>query len=318
MRINIGIVGYGNLGKAVEKQVVSNKDLNLIAIFSRRTILSQFGTPIEPFENIQNFKRKIDIMLLCGGSKNDLLFQTPQVLEHFDCINTFDTHEKIIDEYKKLNEIAKKNQHILIMSCGWDPGLFSIIRATMYAISLNKSTTFWGRGISMGHSDALRNIPNVIDAIEFTVPNKQAKNFAKRGIYKNTSLHERECFVVANEKDATKIEYQIKNIPFYFKNQPTKVSFVSHEKLLKLKSKLFHKGEIIGFFKTNNGLKTNWSFSISMQSNPDFTAQIILAYIKAVINLSNNKMTGCFTPLDIPASFLFDENKKDSVIKEFC
>lgn len=319
MKTNIGIVGYGNLGKAVERQVIAYKNFNLVAIFSRRTIKSAYGTLVEPYENYKNYQSKIDIMLLCGGSANDLEIQTPEILEYFDCVNTFDTHKKISSEFHKLNEIAKKSNHILIMSCGWDPGIFSIIRATMFAISKTEPITFWGKGISMGHSDAIRQIDCVVDGVQFTIPNQEAKQKAKRGVaFDNLPLHKRDCFVVANKKDEPKIEYKIKNIPNYFKGQPTKVNFVSHETLLKLKNKLSHKGEIVCSFKHISGTKSTMNFSVSMKSNPDFTASIILAYTTAVINMKENQMTGSFTPIDIPASFLFTENQREQLLTNFC
>ena len=162
MKINIGIVGYGNLGKSIEKQILSNKKFNLVAIFSRRTVVSNYNTIIEPYENYKNYLSRIDIMLLCGSSKYDLETQTPEFLEYFDCINTFDNHEKIPIELEKLNIVAKNSQHRLIMSCGWDPGIFSFVRAMFYAIGENSPVTFWGKGISLGHSDVIRKIDGVI------------------------------------------------------------------------------------------------------------------------------------------------------------
>lgn len=316
MKTNIGIVGYGNLGKAAEKQVLSNKNFNLIAIFSRRTVKSAYGTLIEPYDNIKLFQGKIDIMLLCGGSFNDLETQTAEILKYYNCINTFDNHQKISTELSSLNNIAKQHNHILIMSCGWDPGIFSVIRALMFSITKTTPTTFWGKGISMGHSDVIRQVDGVYDGIQFTIPNKKSLTLAKKGIFdSNIKRHFRECFVVAEAKNQPKIEYKIKNIPNYFKDQPTSVHFVSHELLLKLKNKLSHKGEVICVSKTT---KSKLHFSVSMESNPEFTSNIIMAYINAVINLKKHKITGSFTPLDIPISFLFDDGHKNSLIEKFC
>jgi diaminopimelate dehydrogenase len=319
MKVNIGIVGYGNLGKAVEQTVLSNANLNLIAIFSRRTVTSKFDTKIEPYEAYKNYIGKIHIMLLCGGSKSDLEIQTPEIARYFDTINTFDTHKKIPSELKKLNEICKENGHVSIMSCGWDPGIFSIIRGLFSAISKNEPKTFWGRGISMGHSDAIRRVPKVEGGIEFTVPNKAAVRLAKLGkLPDSTPMHFRECYVVAEKKDQPQIEYEIKNIPNYFKGQPTTVNFVSDIELLKLKSKMIHKGEIIETFKTVHGSKCKMNFSVYMDSNPNFTATIMTTYINAIINMKENKMTGAFTALDIPISFLYSSSNREKLIKTLC
>ena len=199
MKIRIGIVGYGNLGKAVEQIVLSNPKLNLVAIFSRRTIKSKFNVKIEPFDNFLDYKNKIDIMVLCGSSLNDLEFQTPEILEHFDVINSFDTHLKILKEYRKLDKIAKSKKHRAIICTGWDPGLFSMIRGLFLSIGKSEPVTFWGKGVSMGHSDAIRKVQNVDDGLEFTIPIQEAIKKTKMGIFENNSLkHERVCFVSAN------------------------------------------------------------------------------------------------------------------------
>ena len=319
MKINIGIVGYGNLGKAVEQIVLSRNDCNLVAIFSRRLVKSQYNTTIENYENLSFYKNKIDIMLLCGGSFNDLEKQSRETLLYFDCINTFDNHTKIASEYKQLNSLAKKAKHRLIMSCGWDPGLFSIIRSLFYAYSNNPPSVFWGKGISMGHSDAIRKTYNVFDAIEFTIPNKSAIKLARKGrLNEDEILHFRDCFVVAEKKYHKTIENQIKNIPHYFKGQPTKVTFVSNEELLNLKSKFSHKGEIISNFKTLDGSKCNLNFKLDIESNPSFTATIMVRYIDAIINLKVNNKSGAFTPLDIPVSYLFKSDFHDKIIEKLC
>lgn len=319
MKINIGIVGYGNLGKAVEQLVLANSNFNLIAIFSRRLVKSKFNTKIEPYVSFKNYLGKIDVMLLCGGSKSDLETQTPEIAEYFDCINTFDTHSKIQSEFNKLNKLAKEKHRRVIMSCGWDPGIFSVIRAMFLSISKSSPHTFWGKGISMGHSDAIRRIPKVIDGVQFTIPNKEAVKLAKAGsLPENMPLHFRECFVLAKKEHETEVEFEIKNIPNYFKGQPTRVNFVNSIELLKLKNKMFHKGEIIDNFKTVHGTKCKMNFSVSMDSNPNFTACIMLAYINAIINLKQNNQEGAFTCLDIPISYLFSGKDKELLLKSIC
>jgi len=321
MKINIGIVGYGNLGKAVEKYVLSNANLNLVAIFSRRVVTSSFNTKVETYENFINYKHCIDVMLLCGGSMSDLEIQTPEILKYFDCINTFDNHKKISTEYEKLNNLAINSNHRLIMSCGWDPGVFSIMRALLYNLGeKNMPITFWGKGISMGHSDALRRVDGVIDGVEFTVPNKDAIKFAKQGkSINNIPKHIRDCYVVSSNSSLNhEIENKIKNIPDYFKGQPTNVNFISNLKLLKLKYNFSHKGEIIQYFKNHNGLKCKMNFKLSISSNPDFTASIMICYINAILNLKNKNVSGCFTPLEIPISYLFYNKKICDILNLFC
>lgn len=319
MKINIGIVGYGNLGRAVERVVLSRNDLNLIAIFSRRIVKSKFNTIIESYDNISLYKEKIDIMILCGGSFSDIEKQTRDALLYFDCINSFDNHKKILSEYKNLNLIATKSNHRLVMACGWDPGVFSILRTLFYAFSNEQPNVFWGTGISMGHSDAIRKLTNVIDAVEFTIPNESAKRLARNGkLLKDEALHRRECFVYAKKKYHKSLEKQIKNIPDYFKGQETKVEFVEAEQLLKLRSKLSHKGEIISNFKTLDGFKCSFNFKLKTQSNPALTATIMTKYIEAISNLRRNNLSGVFTPINIPISFLFKPETLDNIIEKFC
>ncbi len=319
MKINIGIVGYGNLGKAAEKSVLANKNLNLVAIFSRRTVSSRCNTPVESYENFKNFVGKIDVMLLCGGSKSDLEVQTPEVIKYFDAINTFDTHKKLASEHERLGEIAKASDHRLIMACGWDPGVFSVERAYFKAFSLDNPITFWGKGVSMGHSDAIRRVEGVIDAVQFTVPVKEAVKLAKSGKpLLGLPMHERQCFVVANKADQNRIEREIKEIPNYFKGQPTTVNFVSEAELARLKAKLFHRGEVISSFVTKNGTKARLNFEVSMDSNPDFTASIVIAYINAIINLKEEGKSGAFTCLDIPPNYLFLGSEKENLISTLC
>ncbi len=319
MKLNIGIVGYGNLGKAMEQVIISKNEYNLVAIFSRRLVKSKFNTIIESYENISSYKNKIDIMLLCGGSFSDLEKQTTDVLLNFDCINSFDNHKKMLSELKRLDTLAFNSKHRLIMACGWDPGIFSNLRAMCHAFSSEKPIVFWGKGISMGHSDAIRKIPNVIDGIEFTIPNTLAVKKAKNGCFDTAQmLHFRECFVVADKKYHKQIRNNICNIPDYFKGQPTQVNFVSHEKILSLKKKLSHKGEIISKFKTIHGSNCYLNFKLKLSSNPDFTATVMTSYINAIVNLKSCGKSGAFTPLDIPMIFLFKKESRHKIIERLC
>lgn len=318
-KINIGIIGYGNLGKSVEKTVISSKNMNLVAIFSRREIISPVGTLTEPYFKFKEYVGKIDVMLLCGGSKSDLEIQTPEVAKYFDVINTFDTHAKIAGELKRLDAIAKKYKRRVIMSCGWDPGLFSVIRAMFYAIGRKEPITFWGRGISMGHSDAIRRVPGVRDGVQFTIPNPKALALARAGKeISNMPLHFRECFVCCEPNDEKRIEKEIKSTPNYFKGQPTTIDFVDEKTIKKLKKKMAHKGEVISCFITPCGSKCRIKFSAKMASNPDFTAAIMCAYVNAIINLKNRAQVGALTNLDVAPSDLFDSEEKILLLERFC
>lgn len=318
MKVNIGIVGYGNLGKSVEKEILKNKDFKLVAIFSRRTVTSPFSTPVCAYDEFKNFKNKIDVMLLCGGSKSDIEEQAPEICNCFDTINTFDTHSKIASLKNNLDQIAKTNNKRTIMSVGWDPGLFSIIRTIFFAFSGNMPTTFWGKGMSLGHSDAIRRIDGVEDGVQFTVPNAEAITFAKRGKDLSTiSLHTRECYVVA-KKNHKIIENKIKSIPNYFFGQPTKVTFVSRDTMDRLKRDFSHKGQIVSRNIVSGKSEFSMDFSVKMKSNPDFTAKIMCAYIYAVINLKQENKVGAFTALDIPISYLFNSNNKDNLLSSLC
>ncbi len=317
MKTRIGIVGYGNLGKAAEQEILKNHQLKLVAIFSRRNIKSKFNTIIEPIENYTQYKNKIDIILLCGSSKSDIFEQSNIFANHFDTINTFDTHQKIKDLQSSVNKVCKTSNTRCIMCCGWDPGLFSVIRGLFLAISNNKPLTFWGKGISMGHSDAIRTVNNVIDGVEFTIPNNEAKKLALAGKnIENLNLHYRDCYVLA-EKNHNKIIKDIKNIPNYFKGQPTNITFVSDEKLLKLKNNLSHKGSVISAFDIS-GHKNKLSMSVEMHSNPAFTARIMITYINAIINLKKDKKSGAFTPLDIPITYLFKSGNNENLLSTIC
>lgn len=319
MKINIGIIGYGNLGKAVEQTILSRNDCNLVAIFSRRTIKSKFNTIVDSLENLAQYVGKIDIMLLCGGSFGDLEKQTTDAILNFDCINTFDNHKKIVSELDRLNILARQSKHILIMSSGWDPGIFSCVRAMCYSLSKTKPDVFWGKGISMGHSEAIRKTDHVYDGLEFTIPNTLAMKLAKQGkLNENECFHFRQCYVVADKKFHKTITERILNIPDYFKGQPTKIDFISQSELINLRSKLSHKGEIISKFETVHGSKCLIDFKLKMDSNPNLTATIMSSFIDAVINLREKNYFGAFSPLDIPAIFLFKKGMRKKIIETLC
>lgn len=318
MKIKVGIVGYGNLGKAIEQELLKNSHFKLVAIFSRRNIVSTFKTNIVPYEDFKTYKNKIDIMFLCGGSQSDIEEQAPEISELFDTINSYDTHSKIYNLKSTLNKITQKNDKRAIISAGWDPGLFSIIRALFYSITDTKPSTFWGKGISLGHSDAIRKIPGVEDAIQFTIPNKTALNMAKTGeMPESENRHIRDCYVVA-EKNHNNIERKIKNIPNYFLGQPTKVTFVSRDTLNKLRKNMSHKGIIISKLAPSDKSSAYMELSVKMKSNPNFTAKIMISYASAIIRLKSENKTGAFLPYDIPISYLFANDNKDNLLSSLC
>lgn len=319
MKIRVGIVGYGNLGKAVEEEILKNKNFKLIAIFSRRVVVSKFNSVIEPYDVCINYKDKIDIMIMCGGSANDVEIQLPEIAKFFNTINSFDIHSKLEELIGRIDKINKENKTVSLSACGWDPGLFSIIRGLMFAISGETPTTFWGKGISMGHSDAVRNVDGVIDGLQFTIPNKEAVSLAKKGkIIEGLALHNRRCYVACDKNKKKIIESQIKNIPNYFKGQPTFVEFVPSANISKLKCNMSHKGLIVAPFRLSVKNKAYMEFSAKMDSNPAFTAKIMVRFIFAVIKLKKEERFEAFLPMDIPLSSLLSKSEREFVIKNLC
>lgn len=297
--MKFGICGYGNLGKAMESVLLQNEE-NLVAIFSRREgVKSNFGTPVFCYKDLKNFSGKIDVMLMCGGSQQDLVWQTADALQHFNVVDSFDTHACIAQHKQKLTSVAKVSNKVAIYSCGWDPGLFSILRTIANNVFLNKAETFWGKGVSQGHSEALRNIDGVQDAIQFTVPNKQILQKAKAEPNFHPAeqeKHERHCYVcLKNAQDAEKVQNQIANTPHYFKGQKLVVKFCTLKQIEALKQKMYHKGVVLAG-NQNAQLQCN----LKMKSNPLLTAQIIYAYAQAIPKLN----AGAYSVLDIPVGLL--------------
>ncbi len=298
-KIRIGIVGYGNLGKSVEEKLQNDERFKLVCIFSRRSVSSVFKTSCDKFENIENYKRKIDIMCLCSGSKTDIEEQAFLVAKHFHTIDSFDNHAHIKNYHHLLDEANKKNKRCSIISCGWDPGLFSLMRALTKAVD-HKYETFWGKGVSQGHSQALRALSGVDDAIEYTLPVRKALKEAQKGHKLNEkSKHQRLCFVAA-KKGVNKrtLCQEIRSMPDYFEGYKTIIKFCSAKKVEKLKTHMYHCGCVLS---PNNQMR----FELNLDSNPRFTAQVVVAYCIALYNLIKNKEYGAKTILDIPPSYLF-------------
>lgn len=315
MAIRVGILGYGNLGRGVECAVRHNPDMELKAVFTRRDpaglqILTE-GAKVLSAEDAPSMKDEIDVLILCGGSATDLPVQTPQMAEYFNVIDSFDTHANIPQHFDAVDRAARAGGHIGIISVGWDPGMFSLNR--LYASAVlpgGRDYTFWGRGVSQGHSDAIRRIHGVKDARQYTIPVEEALTAVRSGSCPELTTrqkHTRECFVVAEEgADLKAIETAIVTMPNYFADYDTTVHFISEEELL-----LDHAGIPHGGFVIRTG-KTGWEdenshvieYSLKLDSNPEFTASVIAAYARAAYRLSKEGQTGCRTVFDIAPSYL--------------
>ena len=313
--MKIGILGYGNLGRGVECAVRQNPDMELAAVFTRRDpkevkILTESAAVCRVSE-AEQWKEKIDVLILCGGSATDLPVQTPQYAEMFHVVDSFDTHARIPEHFSAVNAAAQKAGKTAIISVGWDPGMFSLNRMYASAILPNgKDYTFWGKGVSQGHSDAIRRIAGVKNAKQYTIPVEAALEAVREG--KNPELstrekHTRECFVVLEEgADAAKVEQEIKTMPNYFADYDTTVHFISEEELLRDHSGIPHGG-----FVLRSG-KTGWEeenshlieYSLKLDSNPEFTSSVIIAYARAAYRLNQEGQTGAKTVFDIPPAYL--------------
>lgn len=309
--IRIGIMGYGNIGKGIEANIKYFPDMKLVAIFTRRnpkSIIKKTNTSIVSVEEILNYKNKIDVLVLCGGSATDLPIQSVLYAKDFNIVDSFDTHANIPTHFNKINNQALENNNTAIISVGWDPGMFSLNRIYDEAILPNGNTyTFWGKGISQGHSDAIRIIPGVIDAKQYTIPVKSSIDKVLSGkspILITKDKHSRDCFVVIDEKaDKNLIEKTIKEMPNYFNEYNTTVNFITQEELNTNHSKMPHGGLVIRTGKTNNITHTI-SYQLKLDSNPEFTSSVLLAYARACYRLNNEKNYGCKTVIDIAPKYL--------------
>lgn len=317
-KIKIGIVGYGNLGKSVEKNIKKEKDLELVAILTRRNIKEvKSRSHIEALKNILEWKDKIDVMILCGGSSSDLPNQAPEILQNFNTVDSFDTHARIPQYLDTLDKIAKQYKKTAIISAGWDPGIFSMQRLLAEAILPNGETnTFWGPGVSQGHSEAIRKIDGVIDGIQYTIPKEDALKMARERIKLLTTKgkHLRKCYVVAKDgENKTKIEDIIKNMPYYFSDYETEVEFIDKKEMRKHR-KMPHGGYVIRKGRTGEN-KHLIEYKLKLESNPDFTASIMLAFARANYKLQQEKQYGAKTVFDIPP-YMLSNKDRESLIKE--
>lgn len=309
-KIRLGIVGYGNLGKGVELALAENQDLELKAIFTRRNPEKLSAkSKVVHISEIESYKEEIDVMILCGGSATDLPQQTPEIAKMFNTVDSFDTHARIPEYFNKLDDVTKNSGTIGLISVGWDPGLFSLNRLLGQAVLPNgKDYTFWGKGVSQGHSDAIRRVEGVKEGIQYTIPIESAINMVRIG--KNIELsprekHERVCYVVAEEgADLEKIKNEIVNMPNYFAEYNTTVNFITEEEMNKNHSGMPHGGFVIRTGITGEGTNQRMEFSLKLDSNPEFASSVLVAYARAVYRLSKEGQTGARTVLDIPFSYL--------------
>lgn len=316
-KIRVGIVGYGNLGKGVELALGQNNDFQLEAIFTRRNPSAlNAKSKMVHISEIGNYKGKIDVMILCGGSAGDLPEQTPDIAADFNTVDSFDTHARIPEYFDRLDEITKRSGKIALISVGWDPGLFSLNRLLgEVVLPVGNTYTFWGPGVSQGHSDAIRRVAGVKDGKQYTVPMETALEKVRTG--ENPDLttrerHERVCYVVAEEgADLAAIEEEIKNMPNYFADYNTTVNFISEEELKANHSGIPHGGLVIRTGVSGNGAKQKVEFNLALGSNPEFTSSVLVAYARAVYRLSKEGQSGARTVLDIPFSYLSAKSVAD-------
>ena len=306
--MKIAIVGYGNLGRGAETAIAINSDMELAAVFTRRAPASVKlrtpGVPVFALDEIERFKGQIDVLLLCGGSATDLPEMTPALAESFNVVDSFDTHASIPAHFDAVNSAALRGGHTAVISVGWDPGLFSVSR--LYAASVlpdGESYTFWGRGVSQGHSDAIRRIDGVADARQYTVPIAQAVEAVRSGenpVLTTRQKHLRECYVVAEEgADRERITREIKTMPNYFADYDTTVTFITKEEMQRDHSALPHGGHVIRCGETSDGVKQTVEFSLKLDSNPEFTAGVLCAYARAACRMAQRGQFGCKTAFDI-------------------
>ncbi len=322
MKTKIGILGYGNLGRGIECAVRETGDMELCAVFTRRDpsaiTLKTENVPVVSVKEIEDWKDKIDVLVLCGGSATDLPVQTPAYAKMFNVIDSFDTHANIPQHFAAVDAAAKESGHTAMISVGWDPGMFSLIRAYSSAILPNgRDYTFWGKGVSQGHSDAIRRIEGVADAKQYTIPVDAALEAVRSGENPELSTrqkHTRECFVVLKEgADPEKVRKEIVEMPNYFSDYDTTVHFISAEELARDHSELAHGGFVFrsGSTGINHEHKHVIEYSLKLDSNPEFTSSVIIAYARAVKRLNDKGDTGCKTVFDIPPVLLSEMSPEE-------
>ncbi len=313
--IRIGIFGYGNLGRGVECAIKQNKDMELVAVFTRRDpktvkILTE-GVSVCHTDDVRSYKDKIDVMILCGGSAKDLPVQTPYLAEHFNVVDSFDTHAKIPEHFANVDKGSRKSGKVGLISVGWDPGMFSLNRALGGSILVDGCDyTFWGKGVSQGHSDAIRRVEGVLDGKQYTVPVQASLDSVRSGenpVLTTREKHTRECYVVAEEgADKDRITKEIKEMPNYFADYDTTVNFITQEELLEKHAGIPHGGFVIRSGKTGKNLENTHiiEYSLKLDSNPEFTASVIVAYARAAYRMNSEGMCGAMTVFDVAPKYI--------------
>ena len=324
-KIKVGIYGYGNLGKGVELAIHNTPDMQLKGIFTRRnpSSLTPLYTESKIFSinDVSKMKDDIDVMILCGGSATDLPQQGPDICSMFNTVDSFDTHAEIPEYFSSMDEIAKKSNTLALISCGWDPGLFSLNRSLLESILPDgENYVFYGRGLSQGHSDALRRIQGVKNAVQYTVPYEESVEKVRNGENPHfSSVREvmwRECFVVLEDgANPEKVEKEIKEMPNYFEPYNTVVHFISEEELKEKHSCMPHGGFVLRSGTTSTGTNQIAEFSLKLDSNPEFTASVLVAYARAIYRMKKQGMTGAITVLDVPVSLLSTKTREE-LLKE--
>ena len=326
MSIRIGIFGYGNLGRGIECAIRQNPDMELVAVFTRRdpaTVrIGTAGAAVARAEDVESYIGKIDVMILCGGSAKDLPEQTPALAKMFSVVDSFDTHARIPEHFAAVDVAARAGGNTAMISVGWDPGMFSVNRLYAGAILPNgKDYTFWGKGVSQGHSDAIRRIDGVVNAKQYTIPIESALQAVRSGSEPTLTArqkHLRECFVVAQEgADKERIEREIKEMPNYFADYDTIVHFITAEELARDHAGIPHGGFVIRTGKTGADLEHNHviEYSLKLDSNPEFTASVIVAYARATYRMKTEGVVGCKTVFDVPPAYLSQKSSAE-LIKE--
>lgn len=315
MSTRIAVMGYGNLGRGVEIAVKEAPDMELVAVFTRRDpasvkIMTE-NVPVVNVTEIENWKDKIDVLIICGGSATDLPEMTPKYAKMFNVIDSFDTHARIPEHFANVDAAAKEAGKIAVISCGWDPGMFSLARVYANAILPDgKDYTFWGKGVSQGHSDAIRRIDGVKNAKQYTIPVESALEAVRSGSQPTLTTrqkHTRECFVVLEEgADAARVEKEIKEMPNYFSDYDTTVHFISEEELLTNHAGMAHGGFVFRSGKTGVNKENSHiiEYSLKLDSNPEFTTSVLVAYARAAFRMNKEGQSGCKTVLDVPPAYL--------------
>ena len=322
MSIRVGILGYGNLGKGVESAIAQNADMELAAVFTRRNPESvkvrTAGVKVLHADELSHMQDELDVLILCGGSATDLPVQTPQYASMYNVVDSFDTHARIPEHFAAVDAAAKKAGKVSLISCGWDPGMFSLNR--LYAncvLPEGKDYTFWGKGVSQGHSDAVRRIEGVKDCRQYTIPVEKAVEAVRSGSNPELTTrekHTRECFVVAEEgADLAKIENEIKTMPNYFSDYDTTVHFITEEEMKRDHSGLPHGGMVIrtGITGMEKEHKHVIEYSLKLDSNPEFTGSVIVAYARAVSRMNKEGMSGCKTVFDVAPAYLSPKSAEE-------